>query len=158
MLAWLPWYEVRAAIGVSLRGWDLGLVAVLGVLLSAYAAGRVVLLRYKPQAADVPVTPGAETFVAAAAALLLTAYRVLDVPQAAGVSATRTNYLTFAALAVVAQVVFAGRKVARTGFRSTPSTLKYLTYLRLWTILFAIGEGRSPWACRSSRSPRGGRS
>lgn len=106
---------------MSLRGWDLGLVAVLGILLAGYAAVRTVLIRFRPPAADVPVTPGAETFVAAAAALLLTAYRVLDVPNVAGVTAARTTWLTLAGVAVVLQVVFAGRKVARTGFRASPS-------------------------------------
>jgi hypothetical protein len=107
-------------IGVRLRGWDLGFAAVIAVLLAAYAAARAVLYRNRPQRADVPVTPAAETFVASSAALALLVYRLLDRPTVPGGVAERTNWLVAAAAVALLQTVFAGRKLARTGLRATP--------------------------------------
>lgn len=119
ILACLPWYESRGPdVAFRLRGWDLGLVAVVAVLLALVAAGRVLLLRNRPQKPDVPVTPAAETFVWSVAALLLMTYRVLDVPSVRGVPSERTTWLALADLAVVVQAAFAARKLGRTGLRA----------------------------------------
>jgi cytochrome b561 len=120
-LAMVPWYTARAAaLDVALRGWDLGFASVVGVLLAAYAAVRVLYTRGRPPKPDVPVTPQAETFAAAAIAALLVLYRVLDVPTVAGAAPQRTGWLTAAAAVVVVQAVCAARKLGRTGLRATP--------------------------------------
>ena len=112
-LAFLPWYESRDGL-LSLHGWGLGFSGVVVALLAAYAAGRVLMLRGKPQKPDVPVTPQGETFAAAAAALLLMAYRVVAVPE----GTERTLFLTLAAAAVLLETIFAARKLGRTGLRA----------------------------------------
>jgi hypothetical protein len=120
-LAFLPWYEAVLAAGtLRFRGWDLGWSAVLALLLAAYAAGRVVVLRNRPQRADVPVTPAAETFASSVAAVLLMAYRVLDVPTVVDGGAARTTWLAAASGAVLLQAAFAARKLGRTGLRAAP--------------------------------------
>lgn len=121
VVAWLPWYAATLGPGerVGLSAWELGPVAVLGVLLSAYAALRVVWLRFRPLGPDVPLAPGAEPFAASLVALLLVLYRSLDVPSvplAARVG--QTVWMIVALFAVVLQAVFAARAVARTGFRA----------------------------------------
>ena len=114
--AFLPWYAAGAgASRVDFRGWDLGWTAILAVLLSLYAAARVVWLKFRPLRPDVPLSPAAEPFAAAFLAMLLMVYRSLDVPS---VLLERTIGLSAALLAVVLQAVFAGRAVARTGFRA----------------------------------------
>jgi hypothetical protein len=119
VLAFLPWYEGTAAeVAFRLRGWDLGGVSVVAVLLALVAAGRVLFLRNRPPKPDVPVTPAAETFVWSVAALLLMTYRVLDVPSVRGVAGERTTWLALAGLAVVVQAAFAARKLGRTGLRT----------------------------------------
>ncbi|HEX8001612.1 MAG TPA: hypothetical protein VF519_02840 [Mycobacteriales bacterium] len=115
--AWLPWYETRDGV-LSLRGWALGFTATVAVLLSVYAAGRVALLRRFPPKPDVPVTPQAETFLAAVLGLLLLAYRIVDAPTVAGVPAVRTFGIVVAGLVLLVQVVCAGRKLGRTGVRA----------------------------------------
>jgi TRAP-type C4-dicarboxylate transport system permease large subunit len=116
--AFLPWYDVTTSAGtVGLSGWGLGGVAVFALVCALYAAGRVVYLKGRPQRPDVPITPAAETFAASAVALVLMAYRVLDLPS--GVAA-RTNGLVLAAFAVLVQAVFAGHKLRRTGLRAAP--------------------------------------
>jgi hypothetical protein len=119
VLAALPWYEVRDAGGrvLGFVGWGLGWTMVAG-LLALYAAGRVLLLRWRPAKPDVPVTPAAETFVVVVVALLLTLYRAVVVPGQVGPAATRTSYLSFATAAVVFQAIFAARKLAKTGVRA----------------------------------------
>lgn len=118
--AFLPWFE--AALGadvVRYRGWDLGLLGVLPLLLSLYAATRVAWLKARPLRSEVPLSPAAEPFAAAFLAMALMAYRALDVPSVPLSSGTqRTLWLSLALLAVVTQAVFAGRAVARTGFRA----------------------------------------
>ena len=118
LLTALPWYEVSGAGGVDQRYvWELGLwIAAPALVL--YAAARVLLLRRRPPKPDVPVTPAAETFFWSLVALLLTAWRVLDVPTAPGFAATRTPFLAAAGGAVVLQTVFALRKVAKVGVRA----------------------------------------
>jgi hypothetical protein len=113
-LAFLPWYESPGGV-ISLRGWGLGFSGVVVAVLAVYAAGRVVMLRGKPQKPDVPITPQGETFAAAAAALLLMAYRVLVAPAA---GTERTLFLTLAAGASLLQTIFAARKLGRTGLRA----------------------------------------
>lgn len=100
------------------RGWGLGGVALFAVLAAVYAAGRVVVMKGRPQRPDVPITPQAETFAASAVALALMVYRLLDVP---GTGGSRTNGLVLAALAALVQVVFAGHALGRAGLRATPS-------------------------------------
>jgi hypothetical protein len=114
----LPWYEVRtgAAI-VQYRGWGLGGVALFAILAAVYAAGRVLFMKGRPPRPDVPITPQAETFAAAAVGLALMTYRLLDVPGAGG---ARTNWLVVAAFAALAQVAFAGHALRRSGLRATP--------------------------------------
>ncbi len=120
VLASLPWYEYRADLAkVTLRAWDLGLLTVVGVLLSVYAAGRVVLLHYRPQRPEVPLAPGAEPFAASVAAFCIVVYRVFAVPHVGGANAVRTDVLAVATLVVLLQAVFATRTIARTGFRVT---------------------------------------
>jgi hypothetical protein len=115
----LPWYEGHAGeLAFRFRGFDLGWTAVIAVLLAAYAAGRVVVLRNRPQRPDVPVTPAAETFLASVVAVLLMTYRVLDVPSLGGAQGERTTWLALAGLAVVLQAAFAARKLGRTGLRA----------------------------------------
>ena len=116
--AWLPWYVTRDD-RVSLPGWSLGALAVIAVLLSMYAAARVLYLRGRPPKAEVPVTPQAETFVASALALALMAYRVVDAPTFGGQPAVRTIGIVLAGLAVLVQTVCAARKLGRTGVRAT---------------------------------------
>jgi hypothetical protein len=120
LLAFAPWYDATVgADHVAYRAWDLGLTGVLAVLLSAYAALRTLWLRYRPLGAEVPLAPGAEPFAAAFVALLLTAYRALDIPSVPLANGTvRTIWLSVAMGAVTLQAVFAGRVVARTGFRA----------------------------------------
>lgn len=118
LLSFVPWYRAEGDVTFRLRAWDLGLTAILGVLSAGYAAGRVVMLRGRPAKPGVPVTPAAETFVASVVALLLLAYRVLDVPTVEGVAGARTTALVAAATAVVLQAVFAARKLGRTGLRA----------------------------------------
>jgi cytochrome b561 len=121
LLGFVPWYESRAGgAQVTLRAWDLGLVTVVGMLLAAYAAGRVVLLHYRPQRPDVPLAPGAEPFAASVLAFVLSVYRIFAVPQVGTVDASRTDYLALATLVVLLQAVFATRVIARTGFRAGP--------------------------------------
>ena len=120
-LASLPWYVATLGPGerVSFRAWDLGLAAVLSVLLSVYAAGRVLWLRVRPLGPDVPLAPGVEPLVASGLALLLVLYRSLvapGVPLAAAVE--HTVWIIAALFAVTFQLVFAIRAVARTGFRA----------------------------------------
>lgn len=114
-VAWLPWYEA-SVVGtrVRLRAWDLGVLAVVAVLLALYAAGRVLWLRRHPLPPEVPLAPTVEPFVASFAATVLTIYRLLDVPYAA----QRTVWLWVALGAVVLQTLFAARAMARTGFRA----------------------------------------
>lgn len=121
VLAWLPWFVATLGPGerVTFRGWDLGLLTMLCVLLSVYATGRVVWLHFRPLGPEVPLTPGVEPFVASLASLALMLYRSVDVPTvplAAGVQ--RTVWLVAALFTVTFQVVFALRAVARTGFRA----------------------------------------
>ena len=113
--AWLPWYETGP---LAVRGWGLGFAAFVAVLASIYAAGRVAYLRGRPPKPDVPVTPQVETFGAAAFALVLLVYRVLDAPEIAGVTARRTYGIAVALLAVLVQTICAGRKLGRTGARA----------------------------------------
>ncbi|MDQ1713650.1 MAG: hypothetical protein QOE45_3100 [Frankiaceae bacterium] len=121
LTSFLPWYEARVDLrAVELRGWDLGFAAVVAVLLAAYAAGRVVVFKGRPQRPDVPVTPAAETFTASAAALSLVAYRLLDRPEVPGSLAVRTNWLVLGAFAVLVQAVAAGNLLRRTGLRPAP--------------------------------------
>jgi hypothetical protein len=118
-LAFLPWYEARiAGSAVSYTAWQLGLVSILATLLAVYAAGRVLLLRGKPPKPDVPVTPAAETFVAAGAALLLLVYRAIDVPTLGDLPVSRTPFLAAAAAVALLQTVFALRKLAKVGLRA----------------------------------------
>jgi hypothetical protein len=58
-LAFAPWYESRTANGtlLGLRAWDLGAIAVIAVLASAYAALRVPWVKAKPLAPEVPLSP-----------------------------------------------------------------------------------------------------
>jgi hypothetical protein len=121
LLAFLPWYEAEVGVGsVLFRGWDLGWSAVVALLLAAYAAGRVVVLRNRPPKPGVPITPAAETFAASAAAVLLMVYRVLDVPNVLDGGAARTSWLAAASMAVLLQAAFAARKLGRTGLRAAP--------------------------------------
>lgn len=115
--AFLPWYETRDGV-VSFTGWGLGATAVVAVLLAGYAAARVLYLRGRPQKPDVPVTPQAETFVAAALALLLVVYRVLDAPTIDGRPSVRTLGIVVAGIAVIVQTACAARKLGRTGVRA----------------------------------------
>lgn len=115
--AFLPWYEARDG-AVALTGWGLGFTALVGVLLAAYAAGRVLLLRGRPPKPDVPVTPQAETLVASGVALLLLLYRLLDAPPLRGQPGRRTTALAVAAAAVLFQFLCAARKARRTGVRA----------------------------------------
>jgi hypothetical protein len=122
LLAFLPWYEARLDLArVTLRGWDLGFAAVAAVLLSLYAAGRVVFLRGRPPKPDVPVTPQAETFAASVAAVALMLYRLIDVPTVPDSAAVRTAWIAPATLVVVLQAVCAARKLGRTGLRAPTS-------------------------------------
>lgn len=118
LLGLAPWYELRDT--ARLRGWDLGAVAVIAMLLAGYAAARVVWLRFRPQRPEVPLAPAAEPFAASVAALALMAYRVIDVPELGGVAYARTTWLTLAAVAVTAQALLATRAIAKTGFRAPP--------------------------------------
>jgi hypothetical protein len=121
LLAFLPWYEAVLAAGtLRFRGWDLGWSAVLALLLAGYAAGRVIVLRNRPQRPDVPVTPAAETFASSVGAVLLMVYRVLDVPTVVDGGAARTTWLAAACGAVLLQAAFAARKLGRTGLRAAP--------------------------------------
>lgn len=115
-VAWLPWYET-SVVGtkVRFRAWDLGVIAVVAVLLALYAAGRVLWLRRHPLGPEVPLAPTVEPFAASFAATVLTIYRSLDSPY---VGAQRTVWLSVALGAVVLQTLFAARAVARTGFRA----------------------------------------
>ena len=115
--AFLPWYESRDG-AVSLTGWGLGITALLAIFLAAYAAGRVVFMRGRPQKPDVPVTPQAETFVAAGAAVLLIVYRILDAPGFGGEPGQRAYGIVVAGLAMVLQLVCTARKIGRTGVRA----------------------------------------
>ena len=120
-VSWLPWYAVTLGPGeqVGLRAWELSLLAVAAVLLSAYAALRVVWLRFRPLGPDVPLAPGVEPFVASLLAALLVLYRSLDVPSVPLASRVgQTVWMIVALLATVLQVAFAARAVARTGFRA----------------------------------------
>jgi len=114
-VAWLPWYDA-SVVGtrVRFRAWDLGVVAVVAVLLALYAAGRVLWLRRHPLGPEVPLAPTVEPFAASFAATVLTIYRSLDVPF----GAQRTVWLSVALAAVVLQTLFATRAMARTGFRA----------------------------------------
>ncbi|HEU0132460.1 MAG TPA: hypothetical protein VFQ85_15860 [Mycobacteriales bacterium] len=115
-VSFLPWYDARnAVVEIRYRAWDLGVLAVLAVLLAAYGAGRALLLTGKPPRPNVPVTPEAETFVAVAVALAFTVYRLLDTPTA---EAQRTPWLALASLLVLLQAVFALRALARAGVRA----------------------------------------
>jgi hypothetical protein len=113
--AWLPWYEGAGGL-ISLRGWGMGIASVVAIVASLYAAGRVAYLRGRPQKPGVPVTPQLETFGAALLSLLLLVYRVLDAPDVVG--ARRSYGIAIALLAVLVQVVCAGRKLGRTGVRA----------------------------------------
>jgi hypothetical protein len=118
LVAWLPWYEGRAGeLAFRFRAWDLGIAAVVAVLLALVAAGRALLVHNRPPKPNVPVTAPAETLVWSAAAVLLMTYRVLDVPSVRGTAGARTTWLAVAALAVVVQAAFAARKLGRTGLR-----------------------------------------
>ena len=120
--AFLPWYEATVPPDrtLGLRGWDLGAVALVAVLLSGYAAARVVWLKFRPLKPEVPLAPGAEPFAASIVALLLVSYRALDVPTVPLSSGTfRTVWLSVVCVAVLLQVVFTGRTVARTGLRAS---------------------------------------
>ena len=121
LVASLPWFAVRFGPDerVDYRGWDLGVLTVLCVLLSVYATGRVVWLRFRPISPDVPLAPGVEPLVASAASFALMLYRTLDVPSvplASGID--RTVWLMAALFVVTFQLLFAARAVARTGFRA----------------------------------------
>lgn len=116
----LPWFEAFVGVDkVAYRAWDLGISAVPGVVLALYAAVRTQWLKKRPLPAEVPLAPGVEPFAAAALALVLTAYRALDVPYIAGAERVeRTLWLSLAFCLVVLQAVCALRVVARTGLRA----------------------------------------
>ena len=115
-LSWTPWYAIDVlGVSVPYNAWELGLTGLLPVLLSLYAALRVLWLRWRPLSPEVPLSPAAEPFGAAAFALVVLLYRAIDAP---GVGAEQTLWLLFALSAVLLQVLFAGRNVARTGFRA----------------------------------------
>ena len=115
--AFLPWYETRDGV-VAFTGWGLGAISVVAVLLAGYAAARVLYTRGRPQKPDVPVTPQAETLVAAAVALLLVVYRVLDAPSIDGRPTVRTYGIVVIGIAAIAQTACAARKLGRTGVRA----------------------------------------
>ena len=115
-LSWTPWYVIEVlGISVPYNAWELGLSGLLPVLLSLYAAARVLWLRWRPLKPEVPLSPAAEPFGAAAVALVFLLYRAIDAP---GVGAEQTVWLLVALAVVLLQVLFAGRNVARTGFRA----------------------------------------
>ena len=121
VVSWLPWYAATLGPGerIGLRAWDLGLLSVMAVLLAAYAALRVVWLRFRPLGPEVPLAPGVEPLVASLVAVVLVLYRSLDVPSLPLASRVgQTVWMIVALLATVLQVAFAARAVARTGFRA----------------------------------------
>jgi hypothetical protein len=114
-LASLPWYEAPLAIPIEYAAWDLGVLGLAPVLLSAYAALRVLWLGYRPLGPEVPLAPGVEPFAACVLATVLMVVRVLDAPHA---FAQRTEWLWVAAVVVAVQLLAAARTVVRSGIRA----------------------------------------